>query len=150
MKYFLIKVKMGHVGLNKYLPMVLAIKAETLELAIEKARNYGGVKHNHPDWCLEKPHEITRDEYILAKAKLDSDQYWEKVSCVGLAEFENRLVDEPRYIRQRDYKTNRPTFIKEKEKGTVSFKMRKMKQWISSLGNLKSFEETGSYAAYQG
>ncbi|NLB84775.1 MAG: hypothetical protein GX794_01485 [Acholeplasmataceae bacterium] len=63
MKYYLIKVKLGHVGRDKYLPMELAIEANNMEEAIAKANIHKGVKRNHKDWCLERPKEVTYTEY---------------------------------------------------------------------------------------
>ena len=52
-KYFKIKVKLGHVTRKKYLPMSLPIRAKSIQEALAIARNHGGVKRDHQNWCLE-------------------------------------------------------------------------------------------------
>lgn len=100
-RFFLIKVKLGHMGKTKYLPMTLPIKAYTLEEALIKARNHGGVKRDHLDWCLEKPVEVDYEEYKSVHEETYSDAYWEGDARRNLSSYEARFIDEERYIEEQ-------------------------------------------------
>ncbi|WP_277618382.1 hypothetical protein [Paracholeplasma manati] len=126
MSYYLIKVKMGHVGRNKYLPMILPIKADSIQDAIIKARSHGGVKRDHKDWCLEKPIEVSREEYLLQEALTYNDLYWINKTKKMKDLFEDRLVDEPNYHRIGDIKSNRIEVNKLKDKSSILYKLKKM------------------------
>lgn len=134
MRYYLIKVKMGHVGRSKYLPMTLPIKAQDMDEAINRAKNHGGVKRNHKDWCLESPVEITFEEYKVEQSKTYSDQYWNNKTRARLQLFEERLEDEPNYHQWNDIKSNRNEFIKLRDESTKIFKLKKMRVIMESLG----------------
>ena len=117
-KYYAIKVKLGHVSHRKYLPMNLPIKARTIPEAIEKARNHGGVKRDHQNWCLEKPVEITLQDYIQLKKETYSDLYWDGKTRTRLDLFINRLVDEEDiYNGNQDYQKKKR--IKEKKGSNI-------------------------------
>jgi len=135
MKYYLIKVKMGHVGRSKYLPMTLPIKAQDMDEAINRAKNHGGVKRDHKDWCLESPVEITFEEYEVEQSKTYSDEYWNNKTRTRLQLFEERLEDEPNYHQWKDIKSNRNEFIKLRDESVKIFKLKKMKAIMESLGH---------------
>lgn len=125
---------MGHVGRSKYLPMTLPIKAQDMDEAINRAKNHGGVKRNHKDWCLESPVEITFEEYKVEQSKTYSDQYWNNKTRARLQLFEERLEDEPNYHQWNDIKSNRNEFIKLRDESTKIFKLKKMRVIMESLG----------------
>lgn len=103
-KYFKIKVKLGHVTRRKYLPMSLPIRAKTIQEAIAKARNHGGVKRDHQNWCLEKPFEISFQEYIDLTKETYNDLYWEGKTRSRVGMFNDRLIDEDdEYLSNPDF-----------------------------------------------
>lgn len=126
MKYYLIEVKMGHVGRNKYLPMILPIKATDLDEAIHKAKNHGGVKRNHKDWCLSKPIEVTYADYVKQELLTYSDSYWNNKTKRHLDDFIDRLIDEPHYKRLQDYYSKSVNYKKVKDRESIIYKMKKM------------------------
>lgn len=100
MKYYLFKVKMGHVGKSKYLPMIITIRAMSLDEAVIKANNHGGVKRDHKDWCLAIPREVSYDEFKKQEEITYSDPYWNANTRSNLAIFTDRLIDEPQYVEE--------------------------------------------------
>ncbi len=111
-KYYVVTCKFGHVGRDKYLPLDVPIKATSKKEASEKARRLGGVKRDHPDWCLKEPREITKEEYETLRIALTTDPYWNKKTRQNISLFRDRLVDEPNYTNIRGVKTNTVTFKK--------------------------------------
>jgi hypothetical protein len=126
---------MGHVGRSKYLPMTLPIKAQDMDEAIKRAKNHGGVKRDHKDWCLESPIETTFEEYEVEQSKTYSDEYWNNKTRTRLQLFEERLEDEPNYHQWKDIKSNRNEFIKLRDESVKIFKLKKMKAIMESLGH---------------
>lgn len=103
-KYFKIKVKLGHVTRKKYLPMSLPIRAKSIQEAVSIARNHGGVKRDHQNWCLEKPIEIGFQEYIDLTKETYSDLYWEGETRNRIDLFNDRLLDEDdEYLSNPDF-----------------------------------------------
>jgi hypothetical protein len=103
-KYFKIKVKLGHVTRRKYLPMWLPIRAKTVHEAIAIARNHGGVKRDHQNWCLEIPTEISFQEYLQLERETYNDLYWEGETRNRLDLFNDRLIDEDdEYLSNDDF-----------------------------------------------
>lgn len=117
---------MGHVGRNKYLPMILPIQALDIHDAVKKARSHGGVKRDHKDWCLEKPIEVEFEQYKLQEESTYSDMYWQNKTKKNLELFEDRLVDEPNYHRTKDIKTNRSEYQKLRDRSNILYKLKKM------------------------
>ncbi len=126
-KYYVVTCKFGHVGRDKYLPLAVPIKAYTKKEASGKARKLGGVKRDHPDWCLKEPEEITKEEYDLLRVQLVNDPYWNKKTRQNIALFKDRLVDEPNYTNIRGVKTNTVTFKKPTTAEIKMFHKRKRK-----------------------
>jgi len=85
-----------------------------------KQKKTGGVKRDHPDWCLDGPHEISKEKYNELKEKLVNDPYWNKKTRQNTALFANRLVNEPNYTNHRGIKTNTVT---SKKPTTAEIKM---------------------------
>jgi hypothetical protein len=133
MRYFLFKVKMGHVRRERYLPMTLAIRAVDVEQAVNAAKNHGGVKRDHKDWCLEPPIEVSQEEYKIEKTNLYDDPYWEGNTKARLAMFADRLQKEPNYHARKGIRTNTHEYFKKKDVGARVFKVRRMKEMIDSL-----------------
>lgn len=116
MKYYLFKVKMGHVGTNYYLPMSIAITGKDIKHAVSNARNHPGVKRDHKDWCLEIPKEITKEEHNLIRTAVWLDPYWNKETRKNVKDFRTRLVQEVKDVKKRNKeikKYNRNTKYKE-------------------------------------
>ena len=123
MKYYLIKVKLGHVGRQQYLPMALPIKANNIHEAIKKARNHGGVKRNHKDWCLEIPVEIDLSQYQEQKKLVYENHYWQGMANQMAGNFSSEMVQEKftqyeyKYYKKLKYKEGRrKTYFNEKLK----------------------------------
>ena len=84
--------------------MWLPIRAKTLQEAIAHARNHGGVKRDHQNWCLEIPVEISFQEYLLLDRETYSDLYWEGETRNRLDLFNDRLIDEDdEYLSNDDF-----------------------------------------------
>ncbi len=124
MKYFLVTCKHGHVGRDKYIPIDIPITAETVNDAIQIARNKGGVKRDHPDWCLAKPVEIDKEAYLKAKEQYINDPYFNNKTRQNLEFFKDRLVKEPNYTYQDKLKTNTKIYTKKRSKEFNQIKAR--------------------------
>jgi hypothetical protein len=111
-KYFLVKCKHGHVGRNKYLPLVIPVCASDKKQAASLAKSKGGVKRDHRDWCLETPIEVQYEAYVDAVEIYFSDIYWNKKTRSNLELFESRLIEEKNYYRKNGIKTNKQNFFK--------------------------------------
>jgi len=132
MKYYLVKCKFGHVGRTNYLPLVIPVVAQSIKEASEKAKNKGGVKRDHKDWCLERPTEVTREVYRQAKYKFKNDIYFESHSRQRLEIFKVRLVKEKNYTRINGIKTNKKRYIQKRNKNIINFKRKKQEVIIKS------------------
>ncbi len=127
-KYYIVKAKFGHVGRDKYLPLDIPVRAINKKDASAKAKRMGGVKRDHPDWCLKGPTEVSKEEFIACQTKLSADPYWNKKTRQNINLFKDRLVDEPNYTNHRGLKTNTVSF---KKPTTAEIKMfHKRKQQI--------------------
>jgi len=133
MNYYLVKCKFGHVGRDKYLPLLVPVIAESTKKASEFAQKTRGVKKDHKDWCLEEPMIVSSDVYYEAKKTFHSDVYFEKHSRSRVYLFQDRLIDEPNYTRKNGIKTNTSQVIKRKDKSCIEFKHRKEQIIIKSL-----------------
>jgi len=112
-KCFKVKVKLGHVSRRKYLPMDLPIQARSMQEAVAIARSHGGVKSEHPNWCLEKPVEITYEEFLKLDQQTYSDSYWQGKTRSHIGLFADRLVDEDdSYSCDNDYHKNKRVIAK--------------------------------------
>ncbi|MGI6735011.1 MAG: hypothetical protein ACOX3C_02345 [Bacilli bacterium] len=142
-KYFVVTCKFGHVGRDKYLPLDLPIRAINKKEASAKAKKTGGVKRDHPDWCLKGPREITKEEYLRLREKLIKDPYWNKRTRQNTALFADRLIDEPNYTNIRGIKTNTVTF---KKPTTAEIKMfHEKKRKIRDKEIKQIYEEAEDY-----
>jgi len=133
MKNFLVKCKFGHVGRNKYLPLIVPVKAETAKEASEFAKRVHGVKKDHKDWCLEEPVDVNCEVYEEAKRVFLNDIYFEKKSRSRIFLFENRLIDETNYSRINGVKRNKKIYTKKRTKSVVEYKNKKDKIYAESL-----------------
>lgn len=145
MKNFLVKCKFGHVGRNKYLPLIVPVKAETTKQASEIAKKVRGVKKDHKDWCLEEPREVDSTIYEAAKEIFYNDIYFEKRSRSRLYLFEGRLVDEVNYTRINGIKTNKKIYSKKRIKSNIQYKYKKERTFVESLLN----EQLNSKVGYK-
>ena len=140
MNYYLVKCKFGHVGRNKYLPLNVPVMAESIKEAIELARNIGGVKRDHKDWCLEVPVQITLEMYESQRILFKNDVYFQKHSRSRLWLFEDRLIDEPNYTRVNGIRTNRKIYLKSRDKESILYKQKRERELTQSLMNFKMKE----------
>ncbi len=127
MKHYLVRCKHGHVGRNKYLPLIIPVMAHNSREAALKARLRKGVKRNHKDWCLEIPKEVSKADYDCALQIYWSDPYWENKTRRNLSEFSDRLVDEPNYSSKNGLKTNTAKALKKSKDCEKWFIEKKMK-----------------------
>jgi len=145
MGYYLVKCKFGHVGRDQYLPIEIPIEANSIKEASLRARNVGGVKRDHKDWCLDGPREVSYTEYQEALFAYKNDVYFEKHSRSRLYLFKDRLKPELHYTRSNGLKTNKITYKKIKEKDTIDFHRRKEEVILSSLLNEQRKELSQMY-----
>lgn len=124
-RYFLLTCKFGHVGRDKYLPLVVPIMASSPQEASRRAKRMGGIKKDHKDWCLKEPVEVSKEEYEIAQKIFYEDPYWQKHTRSNLGLFDGRLVDEPTYTRHRGIKTNTVTFKKPTPADVKEFRKKK-------------------------
>lgn len=131
-KCFKVKVKLGHVSRRKYLPMELPIQARSIQEAVAIARSHGGVKSDHANWCLEKPVEITYEEFLQLEHQTYNDPYWQGKTRSQIGLFADRLVDEDdTYSSDDDYHkykrvwakqhSNQSRFLEKKNKDQKRF-----------------------------
>ena len=82
MKYYKVQVLLGHMGTSKGLVTSLFIEAENILLAIDRARNFPGVKHSRSP---EKAVEISFEEYSKGIESKDYNakmtQIFNKIKC---------------------------------------------------------------------
>lgn len=124
MKYYLVKVKLGHVGRQQYLPMALPIKANNVNEAINIARNHGGVKRNHKDWCLEIPQEIDLSQYQAQQKLVYENQYWQGMANQMAGLFSSEIVQEQ--LNKFEYKNNKTiNYKKSRKKSYFNQKLKK-------------------------
>lgn len=109
-RFFLVKCKFGHVGRDKYLPLVVPLRARDAKEASSFAKRIRGIKKDHKDWCLEEPREVDEATFLAAKEAYHNDPYWDKHTRSNIKLFQDRLVDEANYTRHRGIKTNTVTF----------------------------------------
>jgi hypothetical protein len=84
--------------------MWLPIRANTVHEAITIARNHGGVKRDHQNWCLEIPTEISFQEYLQLERETYNDLYWDGETRNRLDLFNDRLIDEDdEYLSNDDF-----------------------------------------------
>ncbi len=79
-KYYLIETMCGHVGNNKYIPIVFPVTALNKETAIEKARNIPRVKHTYKRAIISVK-EVSYDEYLNQLEVNSKDQYLNWKEC---------------------------------------------------------------------
>lgn len=133
MKYYLVTCKFGHVGRDKYLPLDIPVIADSIKEASFYAKNKGGVKKDHKDWCLRGPIEVSKEMFDNALLSFNNDVYFEKHSRQRLYLFEDRLVDEKNYTRINNSKTNTKIYKKKRSKSVVEFKRKKQLEIIKIL-----------------
>lgn len=74
MKYFIVQVKCGHVGTNRYIPIDFPITAATASEAAQEVRMFPRVKHNHPDAILSVM-AVSIDDYYRQLEANNNDPY---------------------------------------------------------------------------
>jgi hypothetical protein len=74
-KYYVVKVKCGHVGKNKYIEKELTFKAISRKDAALKARSYPRVKHHWKDAIIDVV-EVDKDEYSRVRSRNYNDPYF--------------------------------------------------------------------------
>ena len=131
MKFYLIQCKHGHVGRDKYLPLVIPIYAQNVDEAISIARMKPGVKKDHKDWCLKKPREVDAGTYERAKEDYFNHRYFKRKTRQNLDLFKGELVKEANYTIRDKLKTNTKTYFKKKE--LSKFKAKRIKELNQSF-----------------
>ena len=79
MKYFMVTVKCGHVGKNKYYKGTLFLKAENGRAAAKQARECPRVKHDHKDAILNVC-QISKDDYYELRKENDQNHIMMKIN----------------------------------------------------------------------
>lgn len=74
LKYYKVVAKCGHVGKNKYIPVVFAVRAICGEDAAKIVRCFPRVKHHKKDAILSCL-EIDKYEYEIIKENNKNDEY---------------------------------------------------------------------------
>ncbi|MGD9909443.1 MAG: hypothetical protein AB7U79_02420 [Candidatus Izemoplasmatales bacterium] len=133
MNYFLVKCKFGHVGRNKYLPLLIPVIAENAKEASSQAKKIGGVKKDHKDWCLEYPKQVEFNEYQKAYIDFRNDIYFEKKSRSRIELFTGRLVDEPNYSNINGIKTNKPIIYHKRNRDVIEYKKKREQEYLSTI-----------------
>jgi hypothetical protein len=131
MKFYLIECKHGHVGRDKYLPLVIPVHADSVDQAIGIAKLKPGVKKDHKDWCLKKPLEVDAATYEKAKEAYFGHRYFKKRTRQNLDLFKGELVKEPNYTIRDKIKTNTKTYFKKKD--LSKFKAKRIKELNQSF-----------------
>lgn len=132
MKNYLVEVKVGHVGKSNFIRMILPIKAENPIKAIQLAKNHGGVKRNHKDWCLSQPIEVSNEEFQVQKSKTYNDPYWLGRTTQQLGIFVSRLEKEKNFSNFREKRTNTKRFFKEKNESNSWYQIKKTKEILQA------------------
>ena len=131
MKFYLIQCKHGHVGRDQYLPLVIPIRAENIEEAIQIAKMKPGVKKDHKDWCLSIPREVDIHTFERAKESYYGHRYFMRRTRQNLELFKGELVKEPNYTIRDKLKTNTKTYFKKKD--LSKFKAKRIKELNESF-----------------
>ena len=99
-KFFIAKVKCGHVGRQLFIPMNFFIYAKNGRDAAYMARCKPGVKRHHPDAVLSVT-EITKEQFNILKPLAYNDPYWKK-ERMGVKNNQALFIDrlEPEIPRQ--------------------------------------------------
>jgi hypothetical protein len=93
--------------------MDLPIQARSIQEAVAIAKNHGGVKSDHSNWCLEKPVEITYEEFLRLDQQTYSDSYWEGRTRSHVGLFADRLIyEDDSNSSDYDYHKNKRTEVK--------------------------------------
>lgn len=129
-KFYLIQCKHGHVGRDKYLPLVIPIHAQNVDEAISIARMKPGVKIDHKDWCLKKPREVDAGTYERANEDYFNHRYFKRKTRQNLELFKEELVKEPNYTIRNKVKTNTKTYYKKQDPS--KFKAKRIKEMNQS------------------
>lgn len=141
-RYYLVTCKFGHVGRDKYLPLVVPVFARSAKEASDFARNVGGVKKHHKDWCLAEPREVDETEFNEAVTLFENDIYWDKQTRSNTKLFKDRLVEEPNYTRHRGIKTNTVTFKKPTSRQIKNYYRRRSKARNKEYENIIRDDES--------
>ena len=75
MKYFLVDMKCGHMGKNKYVVKTFAIKAIDGKEAAKIARTMSRTKHHHK-FAVISVNKVTKEEYMERLEKNRCDPYF--------------------------------------------------------------------------
>ncbi len=113
MKFFRVKAKCGHVGMNKYFEGTFYIEAESKKEAAKKTRDIGRVKHDRKDAILEVE-EIDIEAYIKGINEKAKNPYYNcknrQEQNLYLHEIQDSIVDEN--IEEKHKKTKRHSLRK--------------------------------------
>ena len=129
-KYYAVHCRCGHVGKNRYVEIVFAVKANSGKEAAAKARRFARVKHNKKNAIL-RCYEITVKEYNEIIKINKNDPY---LKCKNIQEqrsidgFESRIIEESIVLCSKKSKQERRELIK--------FKLKKQKQLIKTMDDI--------------
>lgn len=133
-KCYAVHCRCGHVGRNRYVEIVFAVKANNGKEAAAKARRFARVKHNKKNAIL-RCYEISVEEYNNILKTNKNDPY---LKCKNIQEqrsiegFESRIIEEPKVLRLKKSKQERRELIK--------FKLKKQKQLINTMNDIDTYD----------
>ncbi len=107
---YAVKVKCGHVGINKYIVKTLPIRAGNMKEAAKKARWTPRVKHHWKDAIIDVL-EVSKKEYDTLVDKYTSDPYFK---FTRIQDQRMKCVDIHLHVRdvETEEKNDRPERIK--------------------------------------
>lgn len=139
-RFFIVKVKCGHVGRGNYVEKSIPIKAHNGKEAAYKARWMPRVKHDWKDAIIEV-REVFEEQYNEQMTINNNDNYFlvknhkeQVLLCPNLKD------DVCKRQNENDYKKDR--------KATVIYKMKKAKEIYSSYKRLMSIDYLDLQEAY--
>lgn len=132
-RFFIVKVKCGHVGRGYYVEKLIPIIAQNGKEAAYKARWTPRVKHDWKD-AISEVREVFEEEYLEQIEINSHDSYFQ----VKNRQEQNLLC--PELMKDVCKRQNQNEYIKDR-KTKVDFKMKKAKEMCSMYKRLLSMED---------
>ena len=120
-KYYIVRVKCGHVGRGKYCVKYITIKALNRKEAAEKARYTPRVKHDWKD-AIEAVKEVTKEEWEEQRRKNDADPFF---TCKNIQDQRLTNLDMEICLREQPKYSVHP---KEERRNRIEYKIKKREE----------------------
>ena len=117
-KFFIVEVKCGHVGRNKYIPIKFPVKASNTKEAVKIVKDYKRVKKGGRKDIVLDVYECSKEEYEKQEFCNSKDPYlqvkskWQQNKIMPL--IEHRIVYEEESVHKR--KRNKKESVKYRQK----------------------------------